>query len=91
MNISQSFPYILDNLITTINPLTLIFVSIGLIVSYILMYYATIYYRGFILMMNDIMLINKRKDTLNELILMKDIQAEMEKEIEQAMLKATFQ
>lgn len=91
MNIAQSFPYILDNLITTINPLTLIFVSIGLIVSYILMYYATIYYRGFILMMNDIMLINKRKDTLNELILMKDIQAEMEKEIEQAMLKATFQ
>lgn len=35
--------------------------------------------------------IEKKKHILGDLILMKDIQTEMEKEIEQAMLKATFQ
>ncbi len=32
----------------------------------------------------------KKKKTLSELILMKDIQTELEKEIEQAILKAAF-
>ena len=32
----------------------------------------------------------KKKKTLTELILMKDIQTELEKEIEQAILKAAF-
>jgi hypothetical protein len=35
--------------------------------------------------------LRKKKETLTDLILMKDIQTELEKEIEQAMLKATFQ
>jgi hypothetical protein len=35
--------------------------------------------------------LRKKKETLSDLILMKDIQTELEKEIEQAMLKATFQ
>ncbi len=33
----------------------------------------------------------KKQNTLNELILMKDVQSELDKEIEQATLKATFQ
>ena len=37
----------------------------------------------------DQVLANKKK-TLSELILMKDIQTELEKEIEQAILKAAF-
>ena len=35
--------------------------------------------------------LKRKKETLSDLILMKDIQTELEKEIEQAMLKATFQ
>jgi hypothetical protein len=35
-------------------------------------------------------LLAKKKKTLTELILMKDIQTELEKEIEQAILKAAF-
>lgn len=37
------------------------------------------------------MLFNKKKRLLDDLILMKDIQTELEKEIEQAILKAAFQ
>ncbi len=33
----------------------------------------------------------KKQNTLNDLILMKDVQSELDKEIEQATLKATFQ
>jgi len=33
----------------------------------------------------------KKQNTLNDLILMKDVQTELDKEIEQATLKATFQ
>lgn len=36
------------------------------------------------------MALSKKKKTLNDLILMKDIQSELEKEIEQAILKAAF-
>jgi len=36
-------------------------------------------------------MLENKKNILTDLILMKDIQSEMEKEIEQATLKATFQ
>ena len=43
------------------------------------------------LLHEDAIALKKKKNTLGDLILMKDIQTELEKEIEQAMLKATFQ
>ena len=46
---------------------------------------------GFFLVRYDLRLIASKKNVLADLILMKDIQTEMEREIEQASLKATFQ
>jgi hypothetical protein len=46
---------------------------------------------GYVLVKKDENDLAKKKNTLSDLILMKDIQTELEKEIEQAMLKATFQ
>ncbi len=50
-----------------------------------------LYGYGFFLIKEDASKLAERKKTLWDLILMKDIQTELEKEIEQAMLKATFQ
>ncbi len=51
---------------------------------------AFLYSYGAHLVKRDIAQIEAKKRTLSDLILMKDIQTELEKEIEQAMLKATF-
>ncbi len=49
------------------------------------------YVSGFFLILRDKQIINEKKQVLGDLILMKEIQTELEKEIEQAALKATFQ
>ena len=49
------------------------------------------YIAGASLVRHDRKLIDDKKKVLNDLILMKDIQTELEREIEQATLKATFQ
>jgi hypothetical protein len=46
---------------------------------------------GFLAVRKDTKAIASKKNVLSDLILMKDIQTEMEREIEQASLKATFQ
>lgn len=43
------------------------------------------------LVFQDRKVIEEKKQVLSDLILMKEIQTELEKEIEQAALKATFQ
>ena len=62
--------------------------AIGLI---LLFRWIFLYSYGWSLVSRDAFDLKKKKETLTDLILMKDIQTELEKEIEQAMLKATFQ
>lgn len=57
----------------------------------IAMRYTFLYGYGYKLVAVDNKELKRKKETLSDLILMKDIQTELEKEIEQAMLKATFQ
>jgi hypothetical protein len=55
------------------------------------MRYVFLYGYGYKVVLRDANDLRKKKETLSELILMRDIQTELEAEIEQAMLKATFQ
>jgi hypothetical protein len=55
------------------------------------MQYGFLYGYGYRVVRRDARELQNKKNTLSDLILMKDIQTELEKEIEQAMLKATFQ
>ncbi len=57
-----------------------------LILRYILHYIA-----GFSIVWHERRVIASKKHILGDLILMKDIKTEMEKDLEQASLKATFQ
>lgn len=65
---------------------TVIFGGIIMVSSYYAILAASLKSMAYIA---DQVLANKKK-TLSELILMKDIQTELEKEIEQAILKAAF-
>ena len=90
MNDSK-FDYILENLSLyspwVIAAIVWLIVGIGLI---FLIRFAMLYSYGAILVIHDAAGIARKKKTLGDLILMKDIQTELEKEIEQAMMKATF-
>lgn len=91
MNLETQFPYILENLI--VHP-GIIFSLIGCLVGImvcIAIRYSILYTIGALLIRTEQKNLEKKKHILSDLILMKDIQSEMEKEIEQAMLKATFQ
>lgn len=90
MNLSQ-FTYILDNIINY-QP-SLITIILGIVIGLVFavaLREAFLYGYGATLVKKDKADIEKKKKTLSDLILMKDIQTELEKEIEQAMLKATF-
>lgn len=89
---SNLFPYILENL-SLYNP-----EPIGMIVGIVLgvvfslgVYYVLLYMKVLILVQQEQKAIEKKKHILGNLILMKDIQTELEAEIEKAMLKSTFQ
>ncbi len=89
MNTTQ-FTYILSNLDYTPN---MIHIILGIIIGIVLVFgtrMGFLYTYGIHLMRKDRADIEKKKKTLGDLILMKDIQTELEKEIELAMLKATF-
>ncbi len=89
---NEKFSYILENLsLTSISTIETI---IGIIVASMLvigMRWVFLYSYGWKLVSQDAYDLRKKRETLWNLILMKDIQTELEKEIEQAMLKATFQ
>lgn len=90
MNDTSQFTYILENLDYTPS-LVIAIVSLFIAcVSIFLMRYIFLYSYGFLIVRSDAAIIEKKKRTLSDLILMKDIQTELEKEIEKAMLKATF-
>ena len=57
----------------------------------LLLTYAYLFTIGFVILWREKRTLQNKKNILTDLILMKDIQSEMEKEIEQATLKATFQ
>lgn len=89
MNTTQ-FTYILSNLDYTPN---MIHIILGIIIGIVLIFgirMGFLYTYGIYLIRKDHADIEKKKKTLGDLILMKDIQTELEKEIELAMLKATF-
>lgn len=91
MNLSN-FSYILENL--SLYEPSILGIIVGIIVGilfFIWMRLVFLYSYGFFLVREDALTIAERKKTLSDLILMKDIQTELEKEIEQAILKATFQ
>ncbi len=81
INLSLYTPSLTDTLIALIAAFVLIFVLRWALLSLF----------GFFLVRYDLKLIASKKNVLADLILMKDIQTEMEREIEQASLKATFQ
>lgn len=90
MNTTTQFTYMLSNLSYTPN---MIHIIIGLIIGIVLIIgirMTFLYGYGIMLIRKDHADIEKKKKTLSDLILMKDIQTELEKEIELAMLKATF-
>ena len=89
---SVQFLYTLENLYLY-NP-DIIHIIIGVVVSVIFLAgltFAYLYSSGYAVLWREKKALENKKNTLSDLILMKDIQSEMEKEIEQATLKATFQ
>lgn len=89
---NDKFTYIIENLSlyspSMVEILTWLLLSI---VSIVAARYVFLYGYGYRVILRDASELRKKKETLSDLILMKDIQTELEKEIEQAMLKATFQ
>ena len=81
INLSLYTPSLTDTLIALVGAFVLIFLLRWVLLSLF----------GFLLVRHDLRLIASKKNVLADLILMKDIQTEMEREIEQASLKATFQ
>lgn len=89
---NEKFTYLISNL--DLSSPNLLGSIIGLIVAVFfvgIMRFIFLEGYGYTLVRNDAKELAKKKNTLSDLILMKDIQTELEKEIEQAMLKATFQ
>jgi hypothetical protein len=69
-------------------------IAIALIIGAVLLVilrYVLLYHAGFFIVWHESRVIASKKHILGDLILMKDIQTEMEKDLEQASLKATFQ
>ncbi len=89
---NEKFTYLISNL--DLSSPNLIGSIIGLVIGILfvgIVRYMFLEGYGYLLVRNDAKELAKKKSTLSDLILMKDIQTELEKEIEQAMLKATFQ
>ena len=68
----------------------LIAITLGLFLI-VLLRFTLLYHIGFFIVVHEAQSIAAKKHVLSDLILMKDIQTEMEKDLEQASLKATFQ
>ncbi|MBC7503622.1 hypothetical protein H7169_01510 [Candidatus Gracilibacteria bacterium] len=89
----NQFHYIYENIaIYQFRSDWIIFLSIVIfgIITMALLYYINRYFSLQVAIYHADSLLAKKKKTLGDLILMKDIQTELEKEIEQAILKAAF-
>lgn len=91
MNTSTQFLYNLSHLTeySTSFLQVMIFLIMG-VVWLLFLHFFFHYVAGIFLIHRDKSAIEEKKQVLNDLILMKDIQTELEREIEQAALKATF-
>ncbi|MDD2693751.1 MAG: hypothetical protein PHY14_02365 [Candidatus Gracilibacteria bacterium] len=92
MDSTTLFQYSLDNL-SLYSP-SLIGIIVGTIILLtltILIHYILLYGEIVRILSIERKQFEKKKHILSDLILMKDIQTEMEAEIEKAMLKSTFQ
>ncbi|MBP9779845.1 hypothetical protein KBD33_04470 [Candidatus Gracilibacteria bacterium] len=89
---SVQFLYIIENLYLYSPDIVhvIIAIVIGIILPIVLRY-TYLYSIGYAILWREKRMLQNKKNILSDLILMKDIQSEMEKEIEQATLKATFQ
>jgi hypothetical protein len=89
---NDKFTYIIENLALYSPSIVEILIWLLLsIVCIVAARYVFLYGYGYRVVLHDASELRHKKETLSDLILMKDIQTELEKEIEQAMLKATFQ
>lgn len=93
MDFTGTFDYNMANLAINSEPNIAIFLAVTIlfIVVTIISRYLFLGVAGFYMVYLENKNLNNRKKLLNDLILMKDIQTELEKEIEQATLKAAFQ
>lgn len=92
MNISTEFLYTVGNLYlyhmgSVGLAVTIILASIFVVAIF---YFISVFTYGDLLLRKEAQLLEHKKSVLQELILMKDIQTEIEKEIEKAMLNQTF-
>lgn len=92
MNPTTQFLYTLDNL----SEYSISFLQVGIVlvagmIAMFFLRFSLHYVSGALLVRRDRKVIEEKKQVLGDLILMKEIQTELEKEIEQASLKATFQ
>jgi hypothetical protein len=92
MNISTEFIYSISNLY--LFHAGNIAVAVAIIAAGILLvavcYFVFVFIYGDLILRREAKLLEHKKSVLQELILMKDIQTEIEKEIEKAMLNQTF-
>ena len=92
MDFTGVFSYNNDYLITQPQNIAIFaVVTIVFVVLVVVMRYTFLGFAGLYLLREEKKVLENRKKTLSDLILMKDIQTELEKEIEQATLKAAFQ
>lgn len=92
MNYTGIFTYDTSVLLTAPNSLVVAIIVIILSAIFVLAArYFLLACAGMFLIYQDRKKFANRKKTLADLVLMKDIQTELEKEIEQATLKAAFQ
>ncbi len=92
MNYTGIFTYDTSVLLTAPNSLVVAIIVIILSAIFVLAArYLLLACVGMFLIYQDRKKFANRKKTLSDLVLMKDIQTELEKEIEQATLKAAFQ
>lgn len=92
MDFTGVFTYNNAYLATEPQNMVIVFVvAILFLIAIIFARFLSLAFAGFLLLRKDRKMIETRKNTLTDLVMMKDIQTELEKEIEQATLKAAFQ
>ena len=92
MDYTGIFPYNPQNLLLAqVSMESALMWAVGLTVGYIVVRFLLFTITNIYLILVDRRQLARKKQMLGDLILMKDIQTELEKEIEQATLKAAFQ
>lgn len=92
MDFTGVFTYNSSYLATEPQSLVIVFVvAILFLIATIFARFLSLAIAGIFLLRKDRKILETRKSTLADLVMMKDIQTELEKEIEQATLKAAFQ